>query len=237
MIHARDSHILEELQDLRKNFKDFCSNVSNHLQDSLRNIRGHVSLIEAHSVSFDEKNKTCFKFIKENTDKAQAILNGLSTYATLLGEERTFKILSLKDPFEAALLDLDDLIKKTKSTVQTKLCPVEILGEGALLKQAFKNILENAFTYSKSTPRILVTFEKKIAQYLITIKDHGLGIPEAYHKKIFEPFERLQSYDQYPGIGLGLTMAKKIIEIHHGRIWIESAGSGTTVCLALPLRA
>jgi chemotaxis family two-component system sensor kinase Cph1 len=238
MMNERESHPLEELRDLRKDFQDFCYRVSNDLQGSLRNIGGFISLIEDRSAScFDEKSKTYLGFVKENTEKAQAMLDGLMEYSSLLIEGKKFSTISLEGPFKAVMKELKDTFEKKQAIIHEKLCPVTIFGNEALLKKAFKCILENSLAYAKGTPRINIMFEKKTAQYIIAIDDHGIGIPQEYHKSVFEPFERLHPYHQYPGIGLGLTIAKKIIEAHHGRIWIESNGHGITVFWALPLRA
>jgi light-regulated signal transduction histidine kinase (bacteriophytochrome) len=237
-MNEREAHPLEELRDLRKDFQGFCHRVSSDLQGSLRNIGGFTSLIEERSAgSFDEKSKTYLNFIKENTEKAQVMLDGLMDYSCLFAEGKNFSTISLETPFKTVMKELAEPIQKKQAIIHEKLCPVIIFGNEELLKRAFKCVLENALMYAKSIPRINITFEKKTAQYVITIHDHGIGIPQEYHKSVFEPFERLHPYHQYPGIGLGLSIAKRIIEAHHGRIWIESPGHGTSVMWALPLRA
>jgi chemotaxis family two-component system sensor kinase Cph1 len=238
MMNEREAHLLEELRDLRKDFQGFCHRVSNDLQGSLRNIGGFTSLIEERAAgSFDEKSKTYLGFVKENTEKAQGMLDGLMEYSCLFAEGKNFSTISLETPFKAVMKELGGSIQKAQAIIHEKLCPVTIFGNEELLKKAFKCVITNTLTYTRGTPRITITFEKKTAQYLIAIQDHGIGIPQEYHKSVFEPFERLHPYHQYPGIGLGLSIAKKIIEAHHGRIWIESTGHGTTVFWALPLRA
>jgi chemotaxis family two-component system sensor kinase Cph1 len=238
MMNVKESYPLEELRELRKDFQDFCYRVSNDLQGSLRNISGFLSLIEEKlPPTPDEKMKTYLGFVKESAEKAQSILDGLMEYTAIFTDGRNFSTISLESPLKEALQELEGPIQKAQAIVQEKLCPVMIFGNEALLKKAFVCILENALTYAKSTPRIQITFEKRTAQYVIGIADHGIGIPQEYHKTVFEPFERLHAYHQYPGIGLGLSIAKKIIEAHHGRIWIESTDHGITVFWALPLRA
>lgn len=240
MNHEQEVNLLGELRGLRADLKAFCYRMSHDLQGSLRNIGGFVSLIEGRSgVQFDEKSKRYLSFVKEGTERAQALLHGLNEYADLLSEEWTLKTVSLEEALQEALEELKPHLKKTRATINTQLCSVEIFGDIPLLKKAFKHVIENALLYVRNIPHISIVFEKKMAQYVVSVTDNGIGIPETYQKTVFEPFERLHSSDQYPGVGLGLTIVKRIIEMHHGRIWVERNEDkpGTTVFWALPLRA
>lgn len=239
-MNEKEVQLLDELNGLRKNLRSFCSRISCDLQGSLRNIGGFVSLIEGHStIDFDEKAKRYLSFVKEGTEKAQALINALTEYSSLLTEESKLSTISLEDPLKLALDDVGPLLRQRHGFVQTKLCPVEIFGDTGLLRKAFTYLLDNAIIYSRTAPHIEIKFERKNAMYLISISDSGIGIPDNYHQKVFEPFERLHPAEYFSGIGLGLSIVKRIVDLHRGRIWVENneVGYGTTVFIIFPLRA
>jgi histidine kinase len=239
MINEREAQLQQELKHLRKDLKDFCYRISHDLQGSLRNIGGFVSLIEGQSIEFDEKGKRYLAFVKEGTEQAQNLIAGLTEYSFLLTEERKLSTISLEDALTLALEDVDPLLRHRHGFIQTNLCPVEIFGDVELLRKAFCHILNNAILYTRTSPQINVNFERKKATYLISISDNGIGIPPSYHERVFDPFERLHPADYFSGIGLGLSMVRRIIDMHHGRVWVEDSeiGYGTTVFILLPLRA
>jgi two-component system, chemotaxis family, sensor kinase Cph1 len=100
--------------------------------------------------------------------------------------------------------------------------------------------LSNAIKYRRSTcpPRIHVGFESRKSESLFCVKDNGIGFDPQNAERIFTPFQRLHSQQEYAGTGIGLAICKKIIEAHGGRIWAESApGQGATFRFTLPDRA
>jgi light-regulated signal transduction histidine kinase (bacteriophytochrome) len=105
------------------------------------------------------------------------------------------------------------------------------------LAQVFQNLIGNALKFrSQSAPRIHVAVDEKAAQWEIAVRDNGIGIEPQYFERIFVIFQRLNPREQYPGTGIGLAIAKKIIERQGGRIWVESqAGQGTTVSFTIPV--
>ncbi|MBM3610375.1 MAG: HAMP domain-containing histidine kinase [Alphaproteobacteria bacterium] len=239
-MNEKEVQLLDELKGLRKDFRAFCSRISSDLHGSLRNIGGFVSLIEGHStIEFDDKVKRYLSFVKEGAEKAETLIGALTEYSGLLTEDKKLTTISLEEPLNLALSDIGPLLRERHGFVQTKLCPVEIFGDVGLLRKAFGYILDNAIIYSRTAPHIDIKFEKKNAMYLISISDNGIGIPDDYHQKVFEPFERLHPAEYFSGIGLGLSIVKRIINLHRGRIWIENneIGYGTTVFIVFPLRA
>ena len=83
---------------------------------------------------------------------------------------------------------------------------------------------------------IFIDFENLDNEWKFTIKDNGIGIEESYYEKIFIPFQRLHNKDQYDGTGIGLSIAKKNVELCDGKIWVESAiGEGSRFSFQLPV--
>ncbi len=111
-----------------------------------------------------------------------------------------------------------------------------VSGDCARLREVFENLIDNAAKFMGTQPDPCVKIgvrEHSDEQALVYIRDNGIGIDPAYHEKVFDLFERLDPKAE--GTGVGLATVKRIIEFHHGRIWVESEGidKGTTVCLTL----
>jgi signal transduction histidine kinase len=85
-------------------------------------------------------------------------------------------------------------------------------------------LLDNALKFGKKGKKLVIDigFDKFEGNVLFCVRDNGMGIPKKYQDKIFEPFERLNRVDEYPGNGLGLAICKKIIDMQKGKIWVES---------------
>lgn len=100
------------------------------------------------------------------------------------------------------------------------------------------NLLDNANKYSKDTPNILLQTKNTEGELIVSVKDNGIGIPKEHQNKIFDKFYRISTGNVHDvkGFGLGLSYVKRIIDNHHGKIWLESVvGSGTTISFSIPI--
>ena len=104
------------------------------------------------------------------------------------------------------------------------------------LSQLFQNLIGNAIKYrGADIPRILISACEAGPEWRFSVKDNGIGIDAQYAEKVFVIFQRLHTMREYPGTGIGLSMCKRIVERHGGRIWFESElGKGSTFYFTLP---
>ena len=110
-------------------------------------------------------------------------------------------------------------------------------GDPTLLAQLLQNLIQNGMKYrGEAPPLIHISAHRTPAEWVISVADNGIGIDPKGFDKIFHMFQRLhRDESQYPGVGVGLATCKKIVEMHGGRIWVESQpGQGSTFFFSLP---
>jgi len=112
-------------------------------------------------------------------------------------------------------------------------------GELLMLVQLFENVVGNAIKFHGSEPpRVEVRAARGDGEWQFSVTDNGIGIEPEYADRVFAPFQRLHSREEYPGTGIGLALCKKIVDTHGGRIWLDSRpGEGTTFHWTLPAGA
>ncbi len=118
------------------------------------------------------------------------------------------------------------------------LLPGEVSADERLLRHILTNLLSNAVKYSSPGAPVSFTIERQHCEAVCTIRDRGIGIPEADQAWLFNAFHRGRNAAHVPGTGLGLTIVKRCVELHGGNLSVESAlGQGTTMTVRLPLFA
>ena len=134
---------------------------------------------------------------------------------------------------------LDELREKEpKRKVELVIAPgVKASGDERLLQIALNNLLENAWKFTGKRPRARIEFgvAREAGEPVYFVRDDGAGFDMAYSEKLFQTFQRLHSNDEFPGTGIGLTIAQRIVKRHGGRIWAEGAvDRGATIFFTLP---
>jgi signal transduction histidine kinase len=160
----------------------------------------------------------------------------------------TLTRLSL-DPVQCQRVDLSQLVRETLADLEHEGWPrpavvrvqdrVQAWGDRRLLAIALRNLLENALKFSSGQPKAKVEFGvvSQEGSPVLFVRDHGAGFEQGETDKLFQPFVRFHRQEEYPGTGIGLSIARKVIEKHHGRIWAESApGRGATFYFTLGMK-
>jgi light-regulated signal transduction histidine kinase (bacteriophytochrome) len=111
-----------------------------------------------------------------------------------------------------------------------------VQGDESQLRQLFQNLISNGIKFVKEdTPRIEVSAERERRAWRFSVADNGIGIDAQHADRIFAVFKRLHSREAYAGSGIGLSICKRIVERHHGRIWVEAnEGGGSRFCFTIP---
>ncbi|MGI9418761.1 MAG: sensor histidine kinase [Geminicoccaceae bacterium] len=159
--------------------------------------------------------------------RMNALVDTLAHYS-LLDRDISFEPVAMDDVMGQVLDHLKLVIEERKAEVDMSPMPM-VTGHEPQLVQLFQNLIGNGIKYNEQpAPTVKIAAERAGDDWMFTIEDNGIGIPEDKLKTVFEPFQRLWSQDVYEGTGLGLAICRKTVERHGGRIWCESVvGEGS----------
>ncbi len=226
-----------ELARSNAELEQFAYVASHDLQEPLRMVASYVQLLaRRYEGELDEAADEYIHFAVEGAQRMSSMLRAILAYAGVDQGDRTFEPVDLEDALEGALDALDSTIRGTGAEITHDPLP-ELVGDPPQLTQLFQNLISNGIKFSKDgqAPRVHVGAQEEGDRWHLTVEDQGIGIASEHQEKVFAVFQRLNPRGRYPGTGIGLSICKKIVERHGGRIWVTSQdGQGTTVHVVLP---
>lgn len=218
--------------------KKFAYVASHDLQEPLNQVANYVQLLEMrYSEELDRDAKEFIGFAVEGVNLMQTLIDDVLVYSKvdLMGIE--WGLTEVDTALNRALSHLRGRISETGAIVTCDPMPT-IVADSTQLMQLFQNLIGNAIKFRKpdETPQIHLAVERQEDDWLFTVRDNGIGIDPQFFDRIFVIFQRLHTRDEYPGSGMGLTICKKIIECHRGKIWVTSElGQGSTFAFTIPV--
>lgn len=238
-----------ELVRLNEELQQFTYVSSHDLKEPLRKIQVFGSLAKDQADPHNAKLITSLDKVVHSAGRMSSLLNDLIQYTALSGTGKTFTRVDLNTVLKHVLDDCELLIREKNALIQTTGLPV-IEGVEFQLARLFFNLLQNALKYSKpgSVPVVsifssLLPDAEKLALslpvsgsfYKIEVRDNGIGFKQELAEKIFVVFQRLHDRSTFSGNGIGLALCKKVVEIHHGKIYAASVvNEGSTFTVILP---
>lgn len=214
---------LNHLKFKNKELEEFTYITSHDLQEPVRTI---VSLIEMISESYheklDEQGLEMMDYVIAAGYRMKALILGLLDYSRL-GRKREVTLIDCNELIDEVIQDLTASINECNAKIEVPDLP-KIRGFRTELRLLFQNLISNAikFRQKDQSPEIDITFSDEKKHWKFCVSDNGIGIPSSKKTQIFKIFQRLHSRVEYEGYGLGLTHSRKIIELHHGKIWVNS---------------
>lgn len=226
-------------QDLKRSneeLQQFAYIASHDLQEPLRTITNYLSLLKKiYGEDLPSQAKEFISIAIDGADRMRQLVKDLLAYARIETQGNAFTQVDMNEVAQEVRYELHVPINEVKAQVVIQWLP-SIPADEAQMKQLLTNLIGNAIKFHRNEPpRIEVSSFIYGSDYIFAVQDNGIGIDSRYVDKIFRMFERLHTKDEYPGTGIGLTIARKIVERHGGRIWVESElGIGSTFFFTLP---
>lgn len=229
----------EELIRSNQELEQFAYVASHDLQEPLHKIIAFGDrLQELLNDAISEKGKDYLQRMERAAERMRTLIEDLLQIARVTTRSQPFQKIDLNKVLEEVLSDVEILLKKTKGEIKINKLPM-VRGDSLQLHQVFQNLICNALKFSRleKPPKIQITSKTiKKGWVEIILTDNGIGIEEEYYERIFLPFQRLHGQEKFEGSGMGLTLCKKIIERHGGKITVESQlGKGSKFILKFPL--
>lgn len=229
--------LIAELARSNKELEQFAYVASHDLQEPLRMVASYVQLIsQDYGAKLDPQGKRYMDFAVDGALRMQKLIEGLLAYSRIGRRSASFLSVDTNLVFSQVVSNLAVVIEETRAVVDKGDLPT-VSGDETQLIQLFQNLIGNALKFKRSdaAPVVAVAAKRTASEWVFSVKDNGIGIEPEYHDRIFLIFQRLHTRQKYPGTGIGLALCKRIVERHHGRIWVESVpGEGTTFFFTMP---
>ena len=228
--------MVKELNSIECLQKDFINNVSHEIKTPISSIQGFAKLLEADDLSKEER-KEYAEIIKEESDRLLYLSTNILKLAKLENQERIMNKtkFNIAEQIRRTISVLEPKWKEKNIKFNVSLKEQEFLGEKDLMYQVWMNIIENSIKFSKQDGQIDVKMKTNQDSIIVEIKDYGIGMEEEEAKKIFDRFYQVDKSHTKPGAGLGMTIAKRIVELSDGKIEVKSKlNESTTFIVTLP---
>jgi PAS domain S-box-containing protein len=226
------------LEQSNRELEQFAYVASHDLQEPLRIVASYTNLLERrYKEKLDAKGLGYMKYIVEGAGRMQHLIQDLLTFSRVGRVNATRSPVDTDKLVERVLNNLAQMIADAKAVVTHDRLPVLNANE-TNLTQLFQNLISNAIKFHKQNvpPIVHIAVKKAAGEWIFAVQDNGIGIDPRYFDKLFIIFQRLHSRDEYPGTGIGLAIAKKVVETYGRRIWVESQPEhGSTFYFSFPV--
>jgi PAS domain S-box-containing protein len=231
--------MVKKLERSNDELQRFAYVASHDLQEPLRTISSFTQLLERrYKKQLDHDADEFMGYIVEASQRMQRMILDLLEYSRVSTKSEEFKLVNSEIVLNRVIDGLKNLIEETNAKITHDPLPAVMADENQLYR-VFQNIIANAIKFRKEneTPEIHISapIDKNKNEYIFSFSDNGIGIEPQYFDRIFTIFQRLHTVEEYTGSGIGLSISKKIIECHGGRMWVESEfGKGSIFYFTLP---
>lgn len=221
------------IDDQRSSLEIFTRALAHDLKEPVRTMRSFLDLLIAHE-SVSEKGSGYVKHMRSAAERMGALIDGVFHFTKL--DSSAQELAKANVEVGAVLADVKEsiaeLVRERRATVTSAALPA-VRANRVQLNQILQNLIVNAIRHSPGEPHVHIDATEDGDRWQLRVTDNGPGIEEAQRGKIFEPFKRLTT--KGGGLGLGLAICKRIVELHGGKIWVEGAASGgAAFCFTLP---
>lgn len=235
-VDMRTKELAESNQNLLRSnseLEQFAYIASHDLQEPLRKISTFVKMLEGSIDNVNEKTKKYINIIYKSADRMTKLVRDVLAFSQLTQNNENNELVDLKNIMESVMADFELLIQKKHAVIEIKNLPV-VKAAPSQMTQLFSNLLSNSLKYSREGEVPVITISSKIADidkvetipvldpselyYHIQFQDNGIGFESEQVERIFKIFQRLHGKSEFEGMGIGLSICRKIVEAHNGHI-------------------
>ncbi|GCC53263.1 PAS domain S-box protein [Chryseotalea sanaruensis] len=210
--------------------EEFVYALSHDLNEPLRMVSSFLQLTRMRlQDKLDEETTQYMDYASGGAKRMNTMIKDLLAFSRTGSVGMDFSICNIKTILDEALANLFPIIQENGASIRVPDNQPQLLGNASQLTRLFQNLIGNAIKYkSNEPPEIEITVKEFNDHYFFSVKDNGIGIESEHYRDIFKIFKRLHTSKDYNGSGIGLAVCKKIVEMHGGNIWVESAhGKGS----------
>jgi PAS domain S-box-containing protein len=230
-------HVNAALRRSNAELEQFTYVASHDLQEPLRVVVSYLQLLERrYADRLDQDGLDFLHYAVDGATRMKQLMQDLLRLSRAGTQAVDFRQVAAGTLLEMAKENLKAAIDESSAVITTDALP-PVVADAGLLTQVFQNLIANAIKFQTRgvQPRIHVSAAPQGSGWVFSVRDNGIGIEPRHAERIFRMFERLHGNDEYPGSGIGLAIAQRIVERHGGRIWVESTpGDGSTFHFSLP---
>lgn len=224
-----------ELERSNAELEQFAYVASHDLQEPLRMVTSYTQLLaRRYRGKLDDDADEFIGYVVDGVDRMQALISDLLAYSRAGSRGSEMVTVDLQAVFDRVLTDLGPSIEESEAVITSDPLP-EVEGDASQLTQLLQNLIANALKFrGDKPPRVHVGVRMEDGERVFFVRDEGIGIDPKFRDRIFVIFQRLHTRSEYPGTGIGLSICRKIVERHGGRMWVESEpGEGATFYFTL----
>lgn len=219
-----------ELARSNTDLEQFAYIAAHDLQEPLRMVANYTELLaKRYQGQLDAKADKYIFYAVDGAQRMQQLILGLLAYSRVGSQGKPLVPVRTEVSLQRVLNVLQVAIKDSGAVIEATALPM-VMGDEGQLDQLFQNLLGNAIKFRSTAPlHITVAAAAEGGHWLFTVKDNGIGVEPQHAERIFQIFQRLHERGKYEGSGIGLSIVKRIVERHGGRIWLDlTPGAGTT---------
>ncbi len=228
------------LQRANHELDSFVYTVSHDLRAPLRGVTAFVSFLEEdYRDSLDRGGKDHLLEIRKGVDKMSELIEDLLTLSRISRIQNPYEDVNMNNLINSIIERIKFDIEKHKVDLKIQENMLTVHCDRIKMGEVFLNLITNAIKFSsknnQENPKVEIGYESRDKSHKFYVKDNGIGIKPEHHQQVFSIFKRLHTDKEYPGTGAGLSIVKRVIDDHGGKIWIESEpGQGTTFLFTIP---
>jgi PAS domain S-box-containing protein len=226
----------DELQRSNAELEQFAYIASHDLQEPLRMVASYTELLgQRYRGKLDDKADKYIFYAVDGAKRMQRLVADLLTYSRVGSQGRPLVAVDTNAVVSGVIDMMRPPIRKANARIEVAPQLPVVMADEVQLRQVFQNLIGNALKFrAAADPVIGIRAAQQGDQWLFCVEDNGIGIDMQYAERIFQMFQRLHERGKYDGSGIGLTIVKRIIERHGGKVWIESKpGLGTSFFFSL----